>query len=112
MVEEWDIKTDTLAIRKWRTKATLGGTKPWDYEVGEADVAAPSLDTGFGMTASSSNPVCTRRDDKAFFQWRIRNLPYKLDVYVLDCVESSKGVFLCIYQMASAYFADTLILCF
>jgi len=94
MVEEWVVKTDILAIRKWRTQATLGGAKPWDYEVGEADVAAPPPDSGFGMAASSTNPVCTRRDDKTFFQWRIRNLPYKLDVYSLSVDDETQEMIL------------------
>lgn len=95
MVEEWNIKADTLHTRKWRKPSTLGRASPWDYEVGEGDAApAAPAESGFGMAASSANPVCIRRDDKANFQWRIRNLPYKLDVYSLSVNDETQEMVL------------------
>jgi len=80
MVEEWDVKADTLCLRKWRKPQTLGGQSQWDFEVGEADVKPPAQE-GFGMMVSNVNPIAVRKDTKTEFQWRIRNLPYGLDVY-------------------------------
>lgn len=80
MVEEFDERTDMLLVRKTRKASTLGGQGDWVYEVGQAPEAAfdPSSDL---LKASASNPVFLRKDTPECFQWRVRNLPYKPEVY-------------------------------
>ncbi|XP_063070892.1 protein DPCD [Engraulis encrasicolus] len=80
MAEEYDMKTDELISRKWRTKTTLGGHGAWQVEVGDPQ---PSPVSGEQETIreSSSNPVFMRKDTKGDFQWRVRNLSYPKDVY-------------------------------
>ncbi|XP_069095663.1 protein DPCD isoform X1 [Pleurodeles waltl] len=81
MAEEYDMKTCELLVRKWRQKSTLGASGLWQVEVGEpAPSAAGSLDTEH-IKESNSNPIFMRKDTKASFQWRVRNLPYPKDVY-------------------------------
>ncbi|XP_053167184.1 protein DPCD isoform X1 [Hemicordylus capensis] len=81
MVEEYDMKTNQLLLRKWREKNTLGACGNWQIEVGEPDLpAVRALDQEL-IKESSTNPILMRKDTKNSFQWRIRNLPYPKDVY-------------------------------
>ncbi|KAJ8264288.1 hypothetical protein GJAV_G00147400 [Gymnothorax javanicus] len=79
MAEDYDMKTDELIERKWRKRSTLGAQGPWEVEVGDPPTihsAEPHL-----IKESISNPVLIRKDTKASFQWRVRNLPYPKEVY-------------------------------
>lgn len=80
MVEEYDERTDVLITRKTKRAGVLGREMQWEYEVGQAPVAAfdPHSDM---LRASSSNPIFLRKDTPEHFQWRVRNLPYPADVY-------------------------------
>ena len=55
MVEEYDLQTDELVVRKRRGKTVLGAVGAWEFEVGEA----PERHTVANemMQASSSNPI-------------------------------------------------------
>eukprot|EP00039_Didymoeca_costata_P013498 m.205973 g.205973 ORF g.205973 m.205973 type:complete len:205 (+) comp15793_c0_seq10:413-1027(+) len=89
LVEEYSLKTKILCVRKWRKPTTLGGAAAWEFEVGENEMGSkPEADVG--LFVSSSNPICVRKDTKAAFQWRIRNLPYPLDVYSIS-ISEDKG---------------------
>ena len=37
-------------------------------------------------------PLLSRKDTKAAFQWRIRNLPYPADVYSVTCDQAARSV--------------------
>ncbi|KAG9262508.1 protein DPCD [Astyanax mexicanus] len=80
MAEEYDMRTDELILRQLRSKTKLGGAGQWQVEVGERNPSAvPSTDTE--IKESSSNPLFIRKDTKASFQWRVRNIPYPVDTY-------------------------------
>ncbi|KAG2461976.1 protein DPCD [Polypterus senegalus] len=84
MAEEYDVKTDELIVRKWRSKTSIGAVGQWQIEVGEPspptlEALEPQL-----IKESSGNPVVMRKDTKTCFQWRIRNLPYSKEVYNLS----------------------------
>eukprot|EP00049_Salpingoeca_infusionum_P001913 m.51948 g.51948 ORF g.51948 m.51948 type:complete len:203 (-) comp11273_c1_seq3:261-869(-) len=81
MVEEYDARTDLLMIRKWRKKSSLGKAGSWELEMGEQFGAAKAGTAEMGLRESSSNPVFSRQDQKKAFQWRVRNIPYPMDVY-------------------------------
>lgn len=82
LVEEFDLKTDELLVRKRRTKTALGGDNPWEYLVGEAPRMFNS-DTGT-LIESGANPAWTRsQDTPRAFVWRVRNLPYPKDTYAV-----------------------------
>lgn len=66
-------------MRKWKKKSTLGREGKWDYEIGE-DLRPVNLDME-NISESRGNPMFTRKDNSKAFQWRIRNLPYPLEVY-------------------------------
>ncbi|XP_022097728.1 protein DPCD-like [Acanthaster planci] len=80
MVEEYDLKSNHLLVRKWRTKTTLGAAGKWEFEIGEQLRPVPSLEAEH-LRESNLNPIFMRKDNKQNFQWRIRNLPYPIDVY-------------------------------
>lgn len=71
--------THFLQVRKWKKKSTLGREGKWDYEIGE-DLRPVNLDME-NISESRGNPMFTRKDNSKAFQWRIRNLPYPLEVY-------------------------------
>lgn len=87
MIEEFDVITDDLLVRKRRTEKTLGGETPWEFEVGgeqKAFVADRDL-----MKESSSNPIFVAQETKEAYVYRVRNLPYPKDTYKVAIETSS-----------------------
>ncbi|XP_055503081.1 protein DPCD [Leucoraja erinacea] len=83
MVEEYEISSDQLKVRKWKQKTTLGSPGQWQFEVGEAySRPAGTLEQQL-IHESGSSPIFTRQDTKTCFQWRIRNIPYPKNVYTV-----------------------------
>eukprot|EP01060_Flectonema_neradi_P000734 TRINITY_DN10454_c4_g1_i1.p1 TRINITY_DN10454_c4_g1~~TRINITY_DN10454_c4_g1_i1.p1 ORF type:complete len:213 (+),score=33.98 TRINITY_DN10454_c4_g1_i1:61-639(+) len=87
MVEEYDVITDKLLVRKWRKEGQLGGEGSWEYEIGGSTIGSGNE----FLQESSKNPLLVRSDDATTFEWRIRNLPYPKDVYKV-AVENSEIV--------------------
>jgi hypothetical protein len=79
VVEEYDLQTDELLVRKRRGKTVLGAWEEWRFEVGEPP-ARTTIENDL-MRASSSNPVLVRKDRPHAFEWRIRNLAYPKSTY-------------------------------
>lgn len=79
VVEEYDLQTDELLVRKKRSKSVLGALQEWVFEVGEP----PSRVTieGDMMRVSATNPTLVRKDRPHAFEWRVRNLPYPKPTY-------------------------------
>ena len=93
MVEEWKVKTDVLQARKWRKANALGRKSDWEFEVGEPAAPPPAaLVDGAGLAVSNTNPVFFRKDTRKEFQWRVRNIPYPLDVYSLTVNDEGEAV--------------------
>lgn len=82
LVEEYDAKSCELMLRKMKKKGTLGDTKPWIIEVGESHSALVAQKE-VGLMESASNPTLSRIDKLDSFGWRVRNLPYPIDTYVI-----------------------------
>ena len=76
MVEEFDVITDKLLVRKWRVKRQLGGEGEWEFEYGGDGVKGNDF-----LMERSTQPMVTRVDTDQLFEWRIRNLPYPKEVY-------------------------------
>lgn len=89
MVEEYDLQTNELLVRKRRSKTVLGAHGPWEYLVGDAEQPSFSGLGGPEIKESSLNPVFSRKDAAHAFQWRVRNLTYPKEVYSvqLDAAE-------------------------
>lgn len=82
LVEEYDLQTDELLVRKRRSKTVLGKDGEWVYEVGEPP-ARVTIE-GDLLRPSSSNPIFVRKDRPHAFEWRIRNLPYPKPTYSIS----------------------------
>ncbi|CAM4488257.1 unnamed protein product [Leuciscus chuanchicus] len=80
MAEEYDLKTDELVLRKWRHKTSFGGQGQWTWEVGETNPNDINVTSDL-IKENSSNPLFMRKDTKASFQLRIRNISYPAEVY-------------------------------
>ncbi|KAG5475128.1 hypothetical protein CUR178_04579 [Leishmania enriettii] len=79
MIEEYDVVTDALLLRKRRSLNSLGGFSEWLIEVG---TEAPSRNLDRSLIAEASgSPVVVRQDTKESYVVRIRNLPYPRDVF-------------------------------
>ena len=89
-IEEYDLQTDELLVRKRRAKTTLGAFSEWTFEVGEAP-ARVTIE-GDMMRVSSSNPVLVRKDRPHAFEWRIRNLPYPKPTYELTIDDEKQQI--------------------
>ena len=81
MIEEFDLKSNELLLRKTRKQTVLGGEGEWVIEVGSMANSRPFDPSKDVLAPSSSNPVFCRLDTKDAFQWRIRNLPYPAEVF-------------------------------
>ena len=79
VIEEYDLQTDELMLKKRRGKTVLGAQTEWIFEVGEAP-ARMTIENDM-LRASSSNPTLTRKDRPHAFEWRVRNLPYPKATY-------------------------------
>lgn len=79
LVEEFELQTDELLVRKRRSKTVLGKDGEWVFEVGEPP-ARVTIE-GDLLRPSSSNPILVRKDRPHAFEWRIRNLPYPKPTY-------------------------------
>ena len=89
-VEEYDLQTDELLVRKRRSKTTLGKFSEWEFEVGEPP-ARVTIEGDF-MRVSSSNPTLLRKDRPHAFEWRIRNLPYPKPTYDVSVDEDAQQI--------------------
>jgi len=79
-IEEYDVKTDQLMLRKTRKAHNpLGKACDWVIEVGQqVERFDPHSDL---LGTSAGQPVFMRKDTKKEFQWRIRNLTWPEDNY-------------------------------
>lgn len=88
VIEEYDVVTDNLLLRKRRSKNALGGLSDWVVEVG-TEAQSRNLDRALIVEASGS-PVVVRQDNKDSYVIRIRNLPYPKEVFSV-AVEGQDG---------------------
>jgi len=93
MVEEYDFSTDDLLIRKIRSKTGLGAWGSWNFEVGEP-VSKLNPHSDLMLESSSLNPMFVRQDLPTHFQFRIRNLPYDYDNYIIGIDDATQEIVL------------------
>ena len=86
LVEELDVNTNEVLIRKWKRNKEFGAAD-WEFEIGDdGKKFDPESDL---LSASSNQPVCIRKDSADRFEWRIRNLSYPKDTYIIE-VDNAK----------------------
>ncbi|XP_072392841.1 protein DPCD [Diabrotica undecimpunctata] len=80
MVEEYNIQTGVLTRRAWKRLGKLANEEAWDIEIGDPDPTFLNKEE-YSIKESSGQPCITRRNTKKILEWRIRNLPYPIEVY-------------------------------
>ncbi|KAH8302373.1 hypothetical protein KR044_005678 [Drosophila immigrans] len=100
MAEEYNMDTGIVQRRAWRKCKQLMGEPQWEIELGEEprqlnwggnssnsaggdgdnNMSAPE----FIVRESNAAPLLTKRVTKKNIEWRIRNLPYPLNVYTVS----------------------------
>ncbi len=86
LVEELDVNTNEVLTRKWKRPRDKDlpaqQVAEWEYEIGEdTKPFNPESDL---LALNDKNPQFKRKDTKDKFEWRIRNLPYPADVYIVE----------------------------
>ncbi|XP_030757374.1 protein DPCD [Sitophilus oryzae] len=80
MVEEYDLNTNVVTRRAWRINRQLKGENSWEIEIGDPEPSYDS-DNKYIIRENSNQPFITRRNTRINLEWRIRNLPYPIEVY-------------------------------
>ncbi|CAG9770101.1 unnamed protein product [Ceutorhynchus assimilis] len=88
LVEEYDLSTNCLTKRAWRCNKQLKEEATWDIEVGDPEPQYNAEDKCM-IREDSSQPFITRRITKINLEWRIRNLPYPIEVYSVNVDQES-----------------------
>jgi hypothetical protein len=97
VMEEYDVKTGVLLRRKMRRPQTLGGMTEWSYEVGEdprQTTASFDPTSNTIALAANANPIFLRQDTATHFQFRIRNLPFPIETYLIAVDEKAQELVL------------------
>jgi|EP00505_MAST-04D_sp_SCG-Rhode-Island_P004073 protein DPCD len=93
-VEEYDVRTDALVLRKWRQHRGIQGFGPYTIEIGE-DAPGPADKGGAAFRPSSVNPVFLPQDTKEAFQWRVRNIrDWGRDIFQLTLEDDAQQIVL------------------
>ncbi|KAI9354550.1 DPCD protein family-domain-containing protein [Zopfochytrium polystomum] len=98
IVEEFDLKTDVLLVRRVRTTNLFGRQTDWVYEVGAppsssaAAAAARANPGGDAIAESAGTPTLLRMDTLSEFQFRIRNLPYPKHNYTVTVDDARRRI--------------------
>ena len=91
LVEELDQNTNEVLLRKWKRPKDFGAAD-WEYEIGDdGKKFDPESDL---LSASSNQPVCIRKDSATRFEWRIRNLSYPKETYIVECDSAKQQIVL------------------
>ncbi|XP_053952578.1 protein DPCD [Anastrepha ludens] len=98
MSEEYSMDTGIVQRRAWRKCKQLMGEPEWEIELGETPhpinqcIGDGDVNSANDFTLSESNcsPNLTKRITKKNIEWRIRNLPYPIEVYQVSA-DPEKG---------------------
>ncbi|XP_066149256.1 protein DPCD [Euwallacea fornicatus] len=81
LVEEYDLSTALLTRRAWRfNKGFNKNEETWEIEVGDPEPNYKPNDKCM-IRENSNQPFVTKSVTKSTLEWRIRNLPYSVDIY-------------------------------
>lgn len=90
MAEEYSMDTGVCIRRGFKIEKTLKNTDNWEMEVGESP-AGLSDDT-FMLKESNTEPCLTKRITKNNIEFRIRNLPYPIEIYSVAANPETKKI--------------------
>ncbi|XP_044761538.1 protein DPCD-like isoform X2 [Coccinella septempunctata] len=87
--EEYNLQLNVVSRRAWKLKDQLN--KEWNVELGEPPVVNEDFTT-IPIKENSSQPYIRKRNTRRIIEWRIRNLPYPSETYIVTCNEEDKSV--------------------
>ncbi|XP_034658837.1 protein DPCD [Drosophila subobscura] len=107
MAEDYSLDTGIVLRRAWRKCKQLMGQPEWEIELGEeprqlnwsgnkANGAGGDVDNtpddDFMLRESNSAPLLAKRVTKKNIEWRIRNMPYPLEVYNVSASPEQRSI--------------------
>lgn len=92
MVEEYNVDTHVLLRRAWKMKGKLGGEGKWSVEVGDPIPDATTNTDVLDIIESKDQPTVLKRNTRVNIEWRIRNLPYPIEVYSIKANNDEKFI--------------------
>lgn len=95
MAEEYSMDTGVVTRRAWKCKRHLSvGSEAddaeWTIELGDIVRQLNAAVNTFVVKESISEPVLTKRVTRLNMEWRIRNLPYPIEVYSVSPADQPK----------------------
>ena len=85
------MNTNEVLLRKWKRPKEFGQAE-WEFEIGDdGKQFDPESDL---LSANATQPIFIRKDTSAKFEWRIRNLPYPKDTYIIEVDHSKQQIVL------------------
>lgn len=99
MVEEYNMETGLIKKRSWKKCRQLMGEPEWEDEIGET-INQINKEGGDSKNSleylqvkqSNTEPILTKRIAKKNIEWRIRNLPYSIDVYQVTADPAKRSI--------------------
>lgn len=107
MAEEYNMDTGIIQRRAWRKCKQLMGEPEWEIELGEeprqlnwsgnkqtgpGGDADSLVGSEFTVRESNTAPLLTKRVTKKNIEWRIRNMPYALEVYNVTASPEQRAI--------------------
>uniref|UniRef100_U5ELK9 Protein DPCD n=1 Tax=Corethrella appendiculata TaxID=1370023 RepID=U5ELK9_9DIPT len=92
MAEEYSIETGIVLRRAWKESHGLMKKDKWNIELGENVVNYNADPNGDLLKESVSEPFLVKRITRHAIEWRIRNLPYPIEVYSVSVDVANKSL--------------------
>ncbi|KAK9885020.1 hypothetical protein WA026_009247 [Henosepilachna vigintioctopunctata] len=84
IVEDYNLQTNVVTRRAWK-KDTIENQNIWDIELGDKD-EIPNIQMETQLIKENlSQPIISKRNTRINLEWRIRNLPYPIEIYSVTC---------------------------
>ncbi len=86
-----------LLVRRFMRPTTLGGGAKWEYEIGEPPKKFDASDQLMQVSESKNvrevtQPIFLRTDTPTKFEWRVRNLKWAKECYILEVDHTSQEI--------------------
>lgn len=89
-ISEYSLETGVVLRRMWKKKKELRVNEEWETELGE--ILTKFTDNQFTVRESCTEPMLTKRITKTNIEFRIRNLPYPIEVYSVSANSENNSI--------------------
>ncbi|XP_045460842.1 protein DPCD-like [Harmonia axyridis] len=87
--EEYNLELNVVTRRAWKKTNQIG--KDWIIELGEPE-KEPFNSIASYIKENESQPYVHKRNTRKMIEWRIKNLPYSEETYLITCNEKDKSI--------------------